>query len=86
MIAVSGVLYTQASKPLFQYLFIAEMLLYVILALFCLRLLMAQHVSSAYDDVQNVAAKEAFVDLTAKLTFLISVGLVLTVIFEVAGK
>jgi hypothetical protein len=33
-----------------------------------------------------VAAKESFVDLTAKLTFLISVALVLTVIAEVTAK
>jgi H+/Cl- antiporter ClcA len=86
MIAVSGVLYTRAARSLFKYLFIGEMLLYVVLALFCLRLLMTQHISSSYDDVQNVAAKESFVDLTAKLTFLISVALVLTVIAEVTAK
>jgi hypothetical protein len=86
MIAVSGVLYTQATKSLFQYLFIGEMLLYVLLALFCLRLLMTQHISSSYDDVQNVVAKESFLDLTAKLTFLISVALVITVIAEVTAK
>jgi hypothetical protein len=86
MIAVSGVLYTQAGRSLFQYLFIGEMLLYVVLALFCLRLLMTQYISPSYDDVQNVAAKESFLDLTAKLTFLISVALVLTVIAEVAAK
>jgi hypothetical protein len=86
MIAVSGVLYTQATKSLFQYLFIGEMLLYVLLALFCLRLLMTQHISSSYDDVQNVVAKESFLDHTAKLTFLISVALVITVIAEVTAK
>jgi hypothetical protein len=86
MIAVSGVLYSQAASKIFQMLFIGEMLLYIVLALFCLRLLMPQHVSPSYSETQNVVAKESVLDLTAKLTFLISVALILTVIAEVAAK
>jgi hypothetical protein len=86
MIAVSGVLYSQAASSLFRFLFIGEMLIYIVLALFCLRRLMAQHMSPSYSDTLNVVAKEAVLDLTAKLTFLISVALILTVIGEVVAK
>jgi hypothetical protein len=86
MIAVSGLLYSQAASKFFRFGFSGEMLLYVILALFCLRLLMVQHVSPSYSDAQNVVAKEAVLDLTAKLTFMISVALVLTVVAEVVVK
>ncbi|MGB9114268.1 hypothetical protein [Bradyrhizobium sp.] len=85
MIAVSGVLYSQAASFL-RFFFVSEMLLYIILALYCLRLLMAQQMSSSYSDTQNVVAKEAVLDLTAKFTFLISVALVLTVVAEVILK
>jgi hypothetical protein len=86
MIAVSGLLYSQAASVFFRFSFIGEMLLYVVLALFCLRLLMAQHMSPSYSDTKNVVAKEAVLDLTAKFTFLISVALILTVVTEVAAK
>ncbi|RTM06371.1 MAG: hypothetical protein EKK33_32745 [Bradyrhizobiaceae bacterium] len=85
MIAVSGLLYSQAASFL-RFFFVGEMLLYIILALYCLRLLMMQHVSPAYSDVQNAVCKEAVLDLTAKLTFLVSVALVLTVVAEVLVK
>ena len=85
VIAVSGFLYAQASS-FFRFFFIGEMLLYVVLALFCLRLLIAQQMSSSFSDPRNVVAKEAVLDLTAKFTFLISVTLVLTVVAEVAIK
>jgi hypothetical protein len=85
MIAVSGVLYSQAASFL-RFFFVSEMLLYIILTLYCLRLLMAQYMSPSYSDTQNVVAKEAVLDLTAKLTFLISVALVLTVVAEVVVK
>ena len=86
MIAVSGVLYSQAASSLFRYIFIAETLLYVVLTLFCLRLLMAQTHSSNFSDTQNATAKEAVLDLTAKFTFLISVALILTVMAELVIK
>jgi hypothetical protein len=85
MIAVSGLLYSQAVSFL-RFFFAGEMLLYIILALYCLRLLMAQQLSPAHSDTQNVVAKEAMLDLTAKITFLISVALVLTVVAEVVVK
>ncbi len=86
MIAVSGLLYTQATSSVFRFFFMGEMLLYVVLALFCLRLLMAQHMSPSYSETKNVVAKEAVLDLTAKFTFLISVALVFTVVAEVVAK
>jgi hypothetical protein len=82
MIAVTGILYSQANGPVFKLLFGAETLLYVVLALFCLRLLMAQHHSPRFGESKNVAAKEATLELTAKLTFLISVLLIITVLVE----
>ena len=85
MIAVSGVLYSQAASFL-RFFFVSEMLLYIILTLSCLRLLMMQHLSPSYSGTQNVVAKEAVLDLTAKLTFLISVALVLTIVAEVVVK
>jgi hypothetical protein len=85
MIAVSEVLYSQAASFL-RYFFVSEMLLYIILTLCCLRLLMAQHISSSYSDTMNVVAKEVVLDLTAKFTFLISVALVLSVVAEVFLK
>jgi hypothetical protein len=86
MIAVSGVLYSQAVSSVFGVIFVGEMLLYIILALLCLRLLMAQHFSGKFSDTQNVVAKEALFDLTAKLTYLISIVLILTVAVEVLVK
>jgi hypothetical protein len=85
MIAVTGVLFSQAGVR-FRWLFGTEMLLYVVLALFCLRLLMAQHHSGQFSDIQNAAAKEAILDLTAKLTFIISVALIITVLAELVVK
>ena len=64
MIAVSGVLYSQAASFL-RFFFVSEMLLYIILTLSCLRLLMMQHLSPSYSGTQNVVAKEAVLDLTA---------------------
>jgi len=85
MIAVSGLLYSLAASFL-RFLFVSEMLLYIILALCCLRLLMTQYMSPSYSKTRNVVAKEALLDLTAKLTFLISVALVLTVVAEAVVK
>ena len=85
MIAVTGVLFSQAGVW-FKWLFGTEMLLYVVLALFCLRLLMVQHHSGQFSDIQNAAAKEAILDLTAKLTFVISVVLIITVLAELVVK
>jgi hypothetical protein len=81
MIAVTGILYSQASRA-FKWFFGTETLVYVILALFCLRLLMVQHHSSNFGDTKNVVAKEALLDVTAKLTFLISIVLIATVLIE----
>ena len=81
MIAVTGILYSQATRSVFKLLFGAETLLYVVLALFCLRLLMAQFQSTTSETI-NVSAKEATLELTAKLTFLISVVLIVTVLIE----
>lgn len=82
MIAVTGILYSQATGPVFRLLFGAETLLYVVLALFCLRLLMAQSHSKQFGETKNVAAKEAALELTAKLTFLVTILLIVTVIVE----
>jgi hypothetical protein len=86
MIAVSGVLYSTATPKFLQVIFVCEMLLYVGLALCCLRLFMTQHMSPTRSETFNVVAKEAFLDLTAKITFLVSIALVLTVIAEVIWK
>ncbi|MFZ3310303.1 MAG: hypothetical protein WA280_13145, partial [Xanthobacteraceae bacterium] len=59
-----------------------ETLVYVILALFCLRLFMMQHHSGQFSDTQNVVAREAMLDVVAKFTFLISIFLVGTVLLE----
>ena len=86
MIAVTGILYSQANGPVFKGLFGLETLLYVVLALFCLRLLMVQHHSKVFGETKNVAAKEATLELTAKLTFLISVLLIITVLVELVVR
>jgi hypothetical protein len=86
MIAVTGILYSQASAAIFKWLFGAKTLLYVVLALFCLRLLMAQHHSPIFGEAMNVAAKEATLDLTAKLTFLVSIVLIITVVVELVAR
>jgi hypothetical protein len=86
MIAVTGILYSQANGPVFKWLFGAETLLYVVLALFCLRLLMAQHHAPNFGETTNVAAKEATLELTAKFTFLISILLIITVLVELVVR
>jgi len=86
MIAISGLLYTQSTPTPIKLLFVTEMLLYVALALCCLRLLMTQSMLPSSSDGRNVVAKEAFFDLTAKFTYFISIILVLTIIAEVIFK
>jgi hypothetical protein len=86
MIAVSGLLYSTAKNVCLQRIFVAEMLLYVGLALCCLRLFMTQHMAPTKAVTFNVVAKEAFLDLTAKATFLVSIALVFTVVAEVVWK
>ncbi len=83
MIAVSGLLYTQATNAILKGIFIAEMLLYVILTLFCLRLLMVQSPSPNFSEISDAAAKQLLLDMTAKLTFVISIALSVTVLVEV---
>ena len=82
MIAVTGILYSQTTGTFFKSLFGIETLLYVILALFCLRLFMMQHHSGQFSDTQNVAAREAILDIVAKFTFLVSIVLVGTILLE----
>jgi hypothetical protein len=86
MIAVTGILYSQTGSLLFKWFFGLETLCYVLLALLCLRLLMSQHHSPTFPDTMNVAAKEATLDLTAKLTFLVSVFLIGTVVLELVAR
>ena len=86
MIAVTSVLFTQTDHTILKVAFVCELLFYIFLALACLRLLMAQHMSPKFHETKDVVAKEATLDLTAKLTFLVSIGLILTVIAEVAMK
>jgi hypothetical protein len=83
MIAVSGALYTKADSKAFQIIFISEMLVYVLMALLCLRLLMTQCVSSDFEASKDAVAKEAIMDLTSKLTFVVTLALVVSVIAEV---
>ena len=45
---------------------------------------MHQHMSPNFHATKDVVAKEATLDLTAKLTFFVSIALVVTVICEVA--
>jgi hypothetical protein len=86
MIAVSGILGTQSASSVIALLFVVEMLLYVVLALFCLRLLMMQDILPNESNTFNAVAKETVLELTAKLTFLISIGLVLTVVVELIAN
>ncbi len=81
MIAVSSLLLSQASKC-FKWIFGIEAILYVILALCCLRALTSQHLSGNFNNFQDVTAKQALLDLTTKLTFLLSVVLIITVVIE----
>jgi hypothetical protein len=81
MIAVSSILFVEASQRFLKNIFVCELLLYICLALSCLRLLMNQDVFR--DQNKNVVAKEDVLDLTAKVTFLLSIVLVITVIAEV---
>lgn len=86
MIAVTGILYSQTTPSLFKWLFGIETLIYVVLALFCLRLFMMQHHSHQLSDTQNVVAREVFLDVVAKFTFLVSVFLVGTVLLELVTR
>ena len=87
MIAVSGLLYSQASiAPTFAKIFLGEMLVYIFLALFCLRLLMGKNLYQTNSETLNVVAKDALVDVTAQLTFLVTIILVTTVIVETFTK
>jgi hypothetical protein len=82
MIAVTGVLYSWTSIALLRLLFGIETLLYVSLAVFCLRLFMVQNHSESLSDTENAVMREALLDITAKLTFFVSVVLIGTVIIE----
>ena len=86
MIAVTGALYSWTSVAFLKLLFGVETLLYVLLAVFCLRLFMAQDHSVSLSDTQNVVMREALLDLTAKLTFFVSIILIGTVLIELALK
>jgi hypothetical protein len=82
MIVATGFLYSLTSVTFLKILFGAETLLYVVLALFCLRLFMHQNHSKDLSETMNVVARESILDLTAKLTFLISLFLIGTVALE----
>lgn len=86
MIAISGVLYSSASALFVRVVFAIEMLLYVALALVCLRLLMSQHFSSTFDERQDAVARQAVFDITAKFTFLVSIALIVMVVVEIFVK
>ncbi len=83
MIAVSGALYAKADSKFFQIIFVSEMLVYVLMALLCLRLLMTQHVSTDFNPSKDTVAKEAIMDLTSKLTFAVTLALAVSVVAEV---
>ena len=86
MIAVSGILYTQATGKFFGFLFALEMLIYVVLAVFCLRLLMTKYVPGATSEIDDTLAKDAVFDAVAKLTYFLSLVLVVTVVLELVVK
>jgi hypothetical protein len=86
MTAVAGVLFQTTESALFKLIFGFETSLYIILALFCLRLLMVHHLGPHLSDQSDVAAKEALLALTSKFTFLISVILVVVVIAELVSR
>jgi hypothetical protein len=82
MIAVTGALYSWTSTAFLKLLFGIETLLYVSLAVCCLRLFMAQDHSASLSDTKNVVVRETLLDLTAKLTFFVSIILIGTVLIE----
>jgi hypothetical protein len=82
MIAVTSLLYSQASTPFFHWLFGIETLVYVVLALSCLRLFMMQHHAPQRSATENVVVREALLDVVAKLTFLVTIFLVGTVFLK----
>jgi hypothetical protein len=83
MIAVTSLLFSLAAYPILKVTFVCELLFYIVLALTCLRLFMTQHMSPKFHETKNVVAKEAVLDLTGKFTFLVSIGLILTIVAEV---
>lgn len=86
MIAVTGILYSWTEVSFFKTLFGLETLSYVLLAILCLRLFMEQSHSDQFSDTENVVAREALLDLVAKLTFLVSLFLIGTVIVELVVR
>ncbi len=87
MIAVCGLLYSQSDKgSCFRFVFAVELFCYVLLTLFCLRLLLDRSGNDRENrpDLQKEALwKEKVQYITGQLTFLITVALAITVLFKV---
>jgi hypothetical protein len=87
MIAVCGLLYSQSENgSCFRFVFAIELLCYVLLTLFCLRLLLDRSGNDQQErpDLQKEALwKEKVQYRTGQLTFLVTVALAITVIFKV---
>ena len=77
MIAIASLLFSQSAKPL-KWIFGFEAILYVLIALCCLRLFMAQELSGTLNDTQGLVAKEALFDRIAKITFIVTIAMVIT--------
>jgi len=86
MIAVTALLLSQVGAGFFMWLFAIEALLYIALALCCLRLFMDQTLSTSFSSTQNVTTKEAILEFTAKATFFVSVILVFSVLIKLVAK
>ena len=85
MIAATGILYS-STHGVFKIRFGFETLFYVLVTMFCLRLFMTRHHATPCSDTENVVMRKAILDLVSKLTFLISVILVGTLVAELVTQ
>ncbi len=85
MIAATGILYS-STHGVFKIRFGFETLFYVLLTMFCLGLFMTRHHATPCSDTENVVMRKAILDLISKLTFLISVILVGTLVAELVTQ
>jgi hypothetical protein len=86
MTAVAGVLFSQTDAGFFRWVLGIETLVYLILALSCLRLLMTDQYYEKELSVESVARQEGILEFTAKITFLVSVVLIVTVFAKLVVK